>query len=470
MTEFERDLTGRGLTRRQLMLRAGMAAGALSLGSIAAACGGDDDDDVAAPPEAPEDVEPFTGTLRVTGLGVDLIDPIREAAERELGFSLAFDVTDTVTGRSKVITTPRALDIFSGYFNDIDQIWPSGNMIPIDTTRITRWDEVTDLYKVGLVDQGAAPDGSEADRECTVGDGDAPFRKMYTTEDGEIITWADHDTGGDTDGDEPQFVTMVGGNFNQDSMGYNSEVIQREPEEVNWDELFNPEHRGRVAILNDPSIGMQDVANAAVQSGMMTFGDLGNMTREEIDGLISILLDLKRQGHFRAFWTTFDESVTLMASGEVVIESMWSPAVSLLQAQGHPTRYAAPPGGFRGWAGGMGIMAHVADDPSKLQACYDYINWWHAGEAGAIMMRQGYYNVVQETSRDHVDPDEWEFWIDGRPAPQTLDSPFGEASIQEGWVRDGGSFWQRACHFSSWNSLMDEQEYQVERWTEFLAA
>ena len=37
-----------------------------------------------------------------------------------------------------------------------------------------------------------------------------------------------------------------------DSMGYNGDVIKREPNEVNWDELLNPEWRGRVAVLNDP--------------------------------------------------------------------------------------------------------------------------------------------------------------------------------------------------------------------------
>jgi putative spermidine/putrescine transport system substrate-binding protein len=451
----------RGLTRRAFVKGSIVGAGALSIGGLLAACGGDDDDDAAPGGTGEGEASQFTGTLRVTGLGVDLIDPIREAAEAALGFSLAFDVTDTVTGRNKVITQPDSLDIFSGYFNDIDQIWPSGNMVPIETSRITRWDEVTSLYKTGRVN----PDSSD----CSLGDGDAPFRKMYVTEDGEITTWADPESG-ETSGDEPQFVNMVGGNFNMDSLGYNSEVIQKEPNEVNWDELFNPAHRGRVAILNDPSIGMQDVANAAVQAGIMEFQDLGNMSREEIDQLLTVLLDLKRQNHFRAFWTTFDESVNLMASGEVVIESMWSPAVSLLQAQAHPTRYAAPAGGFRGWAGGMGIMSHVAEDPSKLQACYDYINWWHEGEAGAIMMRQGYYNVVQETSREHVSEDEWNFWIEGQAAPAALDSPFGEESIAEGQVRDGGSFTDRACNYSSWNSLMDEQEYQVERWNEFLAA
>ena len=66
-------------------------------------------------------------------------------------------------------------------------------------------------------------------------------------------------------------------------------------------------------------------------------------------------------------------------------------------------------------------MKHVAgEDLSKYQAALDYINWWHSGEPGAIAMRQGYYNVVQETSREFVEPFEWDYWIDGKPADQPI--------------------------------------------------
>jgi putative spermidine/putrescine transport system substrate-binding protein len=455
------------ITRRSFLKGGLYGAGALSLGGILAACGGggDGDGDGAAQQAGTEQAEKFTGTLRITGLGVDLIDPIKAAAEERLGFTLAFDVTDTVTGRNKVVTQPNALDMFSGYYNDIDQIWPSGNMVPIPTSQVKRWNEVNQLHKSGLAQE------NQGNADCSVGDGDAPFRKMYVTEGGELTSWADP-ASGEVSGDEPGFVNLVPGNFNMDSMGYNSDVIKKEPNQVDWDELLNPEWRGRVAVLNDPSIGMQDVGNAAVAAGALEFQDLGNMTQDEIDALIQMLLELKRQNHFRAFWTTFDESVTLMQSGEVVIESMWSPAVALLQSSGHPTRYAAPPGGFRGWAGGNGIMSHVAEDPSKYQACLDYINWWHDGEAGAIMMRQGYYNAVQETSREFVEPFEWDYWIDGKPAAEPIPNPFGQetAGIPVGSVRDGGSFLQRSCTYSSWNSLMDEQQFQVQRWNEFLAA
>jgi Spermidine/putrescine-binding periplasmic protein len=43
------------------------------------------------------------------------------------------------------------------------------------------------------------------------------------------------------------------------------------------------------------------------------------------------MIGMKKGGHFRSFWSTFDQSVNLMASGEVVIQSMWSPAVTAVR-------------------------------------------------------------------------------------------------------------------------------------------
>jgi len=203
--------------------------------------------------------------------------------------------------------------------------------------------------------------------------------------------------------------------------------------------------------------------------GMMKFKDVGNMTKPEIDRLMTIMLKLKKDGQFRAFWLTFNESVNLMQSGEVVIESMWSPAVSLLQAKAFPVRYAAPPEGFRGWSAGEMISSKVTD-PDKLQACYDYINWWHSGEPGAVMMRQGYYIAVQGTTKKYVSKAEWDFWMLGKPAATTLEDPFGGKTIKPGTVRDGGSFLKRASRIATWNSYFQEGEYLTQRWNDFLTA
>lgn len=455
---LEHELAKRQLTRRDLVRGGMQMASALGLGALFAACGGGDEGGGGGG-------DKFSGTLRVMGMGTDLIEPIRLAGEKALGFSLAFEVADGATLRQKVTTAPASFDVYSEETAGTDVLWPTGNLAPIPRNKITHWDQYTMLYKAGRVDP--------ADSHCTVGDGDAAYRKQYTTEDGsEIVTWSDAETGELSDQPEPEWLTMLGNVFNVDSIGYNAETLTKEPDEVSWAELFNPEWRGRTALLADPNIGLQDAALAAEAAGLMTFEDTGNMTKEEIDGLIKIMLDLKGKGQFRAFWTTFDESVNFMSAGEVVVESMWSPAVSLLQSQGFPCRYAAPPEGYRGWWGGNFVSKEAAKDPAKFQACIDYLNWWHSGEPGGIIMKQGYYNPAQETSREFVEPFEWDYWIEGKPAAQPIPNPFGQetAGIPVGTVRDGGSFRDRVCRYRTWNSTMDEQEYQVERWNEFLAA
>ena len=55
--------------------------------------------------------------------------------------------------------------------------------------------------------------------------------------------------------------------------------------------------------------------------------------RRRSTATIAKLIELKKAGHFRALWNTFDESVNLMASGEVVIQSMWSPAVTAVRVK-----------------------------------------------------------------------------------------------------------------------------------------
>jgi putative spermidine/putrescine transport system substrate-binding protein len=487
---LEYELKKHGLTRRDLM-KGGMGmASALGLGALFAACGGDDGGGEAAPPAPPgppADVEPFTGTLKVVGLGVDLQAadgrpgafagaPIAEAGEAALGFKLEFRVVDTSLQEQIALTEPDSFDVYSGYHYQYDRLWPVGIFQPIDTSRIPRWAEVNNVFKVGRVDP--------ASTTCTPGQGDAPFRTMYIDPDksgtwqsssetrsanqGTIVSWADDNS--QTTTDEPSFINGVPGNFNMDSMGYNADVIQLEPNEVSWAELFNPSYKGRVAMLADPAIALQDAGNAALATGLIdSFGSLGNMTQDEMTAMFEILNDLKSQGHFRGFWASFADSVNFMASGEVVIESMWSPAVAFLVTQGVNVKYAAPPEGFRGWSGGQAIAAHVTD-PSKLQAAYDYVNWWLDGEPGAMTMRQGYYLAVQEPTREFVEPEEYAFWIDGEPAAKDLPGITGQVGdVKQGTVRDGGSFLDRACHYSSWNSHPEAEEFMISNWNSFIA-
>ncbi len=191
-------------------------------------------------------------------------------------------------------------------------------------------------------------------------------------------------------------------------------------------------------------------------------------TSPEIDFLIDFLIEKKQEGHFRAFWETFGQSVNLMVSGEVAVQSMWSPAITAVKAEGVPCVYAFPKEGMRGWHGALAISAKVTG--KKLDAAYDYINWWLDGWGGAFVARQGYYMSVPENVKKHLSPEEWDYWYMGKPAAKELSDPFGTPIVPKGEVRDGGSYWNRFKNIAVWNSLMDENDYLVKRWTEFLSA
>ena len=68
----------------------------------------------------------------------------------------------------------------------------------------------------------------------------------------------------------------------------------------------------------NPVIGL--FCEALEAAGELTYADKGNPTQEELAATIGKLIELKKAGHFRALWNTFDESVNLMAAGEVVRE------------------------------------------------------------------------------------------------------------------------------------------------------
>jgi len=471
-----------GMSRRELLKRGGIGAAAVAgLGGLAGTAAA-----------APAKTGKFTGTLRVITLGVEFPTPeVAQRIKQELGFDVALTATDPVTEVQKAITAPETFDVFGGYnYQDI-QAWSSGNLMPIDTTKITAWPQMYKLFSWGKV----VPNS----KTCSYGDGDAPFRALFLKQgtsglpltkeapaaNKDIVQWIDEKTGKPRTSKMPRYIVGTPAHFNADSIGYNADVINKAPTSVGWQELLNTKWKGKVALLKDPGIVMQDIGNALKALGIFKPKDMGNMTKAEIDRVVKVATRYKKQGQFRAYWANFNESVNLMASKEVVVESMWSPAVALLVAQGVNVKYASPPTGFRGWCSANGIAAHVASDPAKLQASYDYLNWMYNGWLGATIMRQGYYIGNGTTLRRWISKygaanpaggipfkaDEHDFWYLGKPAARDLPGITGKVgAIKKGTVRDGGSFAQRICHYSSWNSYFTQSVYQTKRWNDFLSA
>jgi len=262
------------------------------------------------------------------------------------------------------------------------------------------------------------------------------------------------------------WATLIPTIYNADTLGIRPDLVKRPIE--TWAELLNPEFKGKASILNIPAIGIMDAAMVCESVGALMYVDKGNMTKEEIGKTMQVLTAAKKSGQFRAFWKTFDESVNLMASGEVIIQSMWSPTVTAVRAKGILCYYTPLKEGYRAWAGGLGLAKHLTG--LEQDAAYEYINWYLSGWVGAFLNRQGYYSAVLDTAKQHVSQDEWGYWMGGKPAQGDIVDPFGTKIESAGAVRDGGSFFERMGRVTCWNSVMDENRYMIQKWNEFVAA
>jgi putative spermidine/putrescine transport system substrate-binding protein len=384
-------------------------------------------------------------TLRQFGTGVSNLNEVAQKVKEDLGFTLEMTALDSDSVTQRAATQPDSFDIADIEYWICKKVWPTGNLQAMDTTRITNYDKIVGIFRDGkltpesVIAQGTAPH--------TVGFVETPDSADFATE-------------------QTRWMTLIPTIYNADTLGIRPDLIGRPIE--SWTELLNPEFKGKASILDISSIGIMDMAMVCEAMGAITYGDKGNMTREEIDKTFAIFTEAKRNGQFRAFWKSFDESVNLMASGEVVIQSMWSPAITAVKTRGIPCVYQPLKEGYRSWGGGIGLSKSLSGLP--LDAAYEYINWYLSGWVGGFLMRQGYYSAVPETSKLYMSENEWGYWFEGKPATAEITNPQGALMAKAGEVRDGGSFTERMGHVACWNSVMDENQYMVRKWNEFIAA
>jgi len=384
-------------------------------------------------------------TLRYLGTAVNQDKAIADKFKADTGITIQYIpvTTDDVTKRA--VTAPNSFDLIDTEYFSLKKILPTGNLLGIDTKRIKNADKITTLFTKGEV----------AGKK--VGDqGTAPKKVMYVASP----------TAKEFSAAPTQFMTLIPTVYNADTLGIRPDLIKRPID--SWKELLNPEFKGKTAILNIPSIGIMDAAMVVEASGLYKYPDKGNMTKKEIDLTIKTLIEAKKAGQFRALWKDFNESVNLMASGEVVIQSMWSPAVTAVRTKGIACTFQPLKEGYRAWAAGFGVPKTVTG--KKADAVYEFINWFLDGWAGAYLNRQGYYSAVLETAKAKMEAYEWAYWMEGKAATQDIKSPNGDLLAKTGSVRDGGSYEARMGGIACWNAIMDENAYMVQKWNEFVAA
>ncbi len=386
-------------------------------------------------------------TLRVMGTHVTLQETLRQRAMDDLGINIEFEACGSAAVLQKASMNPTSFDLYEQCSNSINVLWRANAIQPIEKKRILYWEEINNLSKTGKLTANAK-----------IGAGDAPHKIINVQEDGSL---------GEKHTDHISFLPYV---HNVDSFGYDRSRLPAElhDQEESWGWLLDSRYSGSVAIVNDPTIGLFDLALATQAKGYTKFNDIGAMSKFELDNLFSVLIELTQLNHFSGFWTSVPESVQFMKTGRVAIESMASPAVSVLNGHDIPINFATPTEGYRGWQGIMCLSSAVNNRQKDI--AYEYMNWWLSGWPGAYIARQGYYISNPERSAKYLSKAEWNYWYKGLKASEPLTGTDGQICVEKGALRSGGSYEKRFGNVAVWNTVMPNYEYSLQKWYEFITS
>jgi putative spermidine/putrescine transport system substrate-binding protein len=386
--------------------------------------------------------KPDRPRLRIIGRSELVTAPIRARAQADLEIDLEFELIDSIEGLQRVVTKPGSFDVYHQW-HTVDLIWTARCIQPIDLARLTHGADIT----------AAAQARSGPSRII-----DTVFDQLFVQPDGRLNRAP---TG------QLSMLPLLHG---VDSFAYSPSIRSAlTPDEAeSWGWMLDTRWQGRVATISDPVLGMIEAALAVEALRGKSFGNIGNLTIEEVDEVADILLHKKKIGHFKGTWNSFEDSVRLMQRGGVVVQTMFSPGASRLRSLGVPLVVSVPVEGCRGWHADLCLSA--AAEGATLDAAYAYLNWWQNGWALASAARQGYYATFPGRIRAHLDAAEWDYWYLGMPADRVLADPYGAPSVPEGHRREGGSHRERMGRARVWNTFMDEHTHVVRRWREFLAA
>jgi putative spermidine/putrescine transport system substrate-binding protein len=385
-------------------------------------------------------------TLFHAGPPVAAIPKIGEQASKDLGFTVKMQATESMDLLNRFLSQSSAIDVGDVSIVFMKYLVGRNVLQAIPLSKYKDWEKVIPLFSKGVY-----PSGSEASTQ-----GVAPYTVLYATgPDGQTFSKG-----------PTEWLTGIPTITNADTLGIRPDLTGRPVK--SWADLLGAEFKGKAALQDQPTVGVIDVAMALEARGDLKYGNKGNMTREEIDKTINTMMDVKKSGQFRSFWSPFDQSVNLMASGEVVIQSMWSPAVTAVKSRGIPCVFQPLQEGYRGWGYTLAPMKHLAG--LKLDCFYEYMNWYTSGFQGAFIARQGYYSSVPENAKKFLTEAEWDYWYGGKPAATDITDPYGKLMEKAGNTRDGGAFWDRMGNIAVWNSVMDEDRYLTRRWNEFITS
>jgi len=132
-------------------------------------------------------------------------------------------------------------------------------------------------------------------------------------------------------------------------------------------------------------------------NGLMAIVDPGDLTEEELEGVMTFLIEKKKAGQFKKLWRGWEQGVDLLQSGEVVAMTGWEPIVYELRRRGVAAEYAEPREGYEGWSNDLLLHSGVRDK-GRVDIAHQVANWLLGGFYGCALADLRGYAVPNDTT------------------------------------------------------------------------
>ena len=216
-------------------------------------------------------------TLRIAGTGVNQFKQLADKAKEDLGFTIQYTSLTSDDVVKRAVTQPTSFDLLDSEYWMLKKIVPSGVLRGMDTTKIKQYDNIVPIFT-----KGELPNGQKVSLQ-----GVSPIKVSYLKDEvsKEFAT------------EQTQWMTLIPTVYNADTLGIRPDEIAKikgpDFKVSSWADLLDSDFKGKSSILNIPSIGIMDAAMVCEASGLVKYGDKGNMTKAEIDATMKVLTEAK---------------------------------------------------------------------------------------------------------------------------------------------------------------------------------
>jgi len=182
----------------------------------------------------------------------------------------------------------------------------------------------------------------------------------------------------------------VANTWSADPIIYNADAI--DDPEPSYAALFDDQYAGRVSLYDD----LGSLWVGALVKGYDPF----NMDDSQLDDVVSLMQDQKDL--VRKYWSSGDDLIKLMASGEVDIATGWNYMYTQLKDQGVNVKRLVPEEGNLGWVDTL-MIPTGAEHPC---AAYKWMDWAISPEGGSQTAKASGYSIANPEVAEKLTPEE----------------------------------------------------------------